>query len=331
MRRLLFAALAVFGGVVVILPVTGRAAGGNPPQAFFRPDTPKFPQARTWVAQKAKLPPYKAPRTPDGVPDLQGNWNGPVGGGNDDLEEHEYVDVTTPPQESYVSDPSDGKVPYTAWALAKRNEIRAGLARGWPGETGQRLYSDPSSLCLNGMPRLGFGGQEIIQKPGLVILLTANTYRVIPTDGRAHMASDAKFYFGNSRGRWDGETLVVDITGLNGETWLDSAGNFYGPNTHMVERWTRVEPNTIDYVITIEDPAIYTRPWTMTYPKRRTGTGPGANPGSTNAVGAAGVVPAADPYAKEIWEQTCLEGNRDNVVLLNKLGFKWFDAVTPPR
>ncbi|HEY3160966.1 MAG TPA: hypothetical protein VGJ78_18490, partial [Vicinamibacterales bacterium] len=93
----------------------------------------------------------------------------------------------------------------------------------------------------------------------------------------------------------------------------------------------RVEPNTIDYVITIEDPAIYTRPWTMTYPKRRTGTGPGANPGSTNAVGAAGVVPAADPYAKEVWEQTCLEGNRDNVVLLKRLGFKWFDAVTPPR
>jgi len=325
MRRWLFAALAAFGAVVVILPVTGRA------QAFFRPDTPKFPQARTWVAQKAKLPPYRAPRTPDGVPDLQGNWNGPIGGGNDDLEEHEYIDVTTPPQESYVSDPPDGKVPYTAWALAKRNEIRAGLARGWPGETGQRLYSDPSSLCVNGMPRLAFGGQEIIQTPGLVILLTANTYRVIPTDGRAHIGPDAKFYFGNSRGRWEGETLVVDITSLNGETWIDSAGNFYGPNTHMVERWTRVEPNTIDYQITIDDRTIYTRPWTMTYPKRRTGTGPGANPGAANAVGAAGVVRAADPYAKEVWENTCIEGNRDNVVLLKQLGFKWFDAVSQPK
>lgn len=325
MRRWLFAALAAFGAVVVILPVTGRA------QAFFRPDTPKFPQARTWVAQRAKLPAYKAPRTPDGVPDLQGNWNGPVGGGNDDLEEHEYIDVTTPPQESYVSDPPDGKVPYTPWALAKRNEIRAGLARGWPGETGQRLYTDPSSLCVNGMPRLAFGAQEIIQRPGLVILLTANTYRVIPTDGRAHIGPGAKFYFGNSRGRWESETLVVDITSLNGETWIDSAGNFYGPNTHMVERWTRVEPNTIDYQITIEDPTTYTRPWTMTYPKRRTGTGPGANPGATNAVGAAGVVRAADPYAKEVWEQTCIEGNYDNVVLLKRLGFKWFDAVTPPK
>ena len=329
MRRWLFGALTAFGAVVVILPVTGQA------QAFYRPDTPKFPQARTWVAQRAKLPAYKAPRTPDGVPDLQGNWNGPVGGGNDDLEEHEYIDVTTPPQESYVSDPPDGKVPYTPWALAKRNEIRAGLARGWPGETGQRLYTDPSSLCVNGMPRLALGGQEIIQKPGLVILLTANTYRVIPTDGRAHMSSDAKFYFGNSRGRWEGETLVVDVTGVNGETWIDSAGNFYGPNTHMVERMTRVEANTIDYVITIDDPTIYTRPWTMTYPKRRTGTGPGGNAGAiANAVAAAaaaGAARAADPYAKEVWENTCLEGNQDNVVLLKKLGFKWFEAVTPPR
>src|SRR5262249_58668664 len=124
-RERVCATLGRPGAVLWVLPTTGGPAGGEP-QAFYRPDTPKFPQARTWVAQKAKLPPYKAPRTPDGVPNLQGNWNGPVGGGNDDLEEHEYIDVTTPPQESYVSDPPDGKVPYTPWALAKRNEIRAG-------------------------------------------------------------------------------------------------------------------------------------------------------------------------------------------------------------
>lgn len=321
------AAFAALTAVLLLLPVTGRAAGGGP-QAFYRPDTPKFPQARTWVAQRAKLPPFKAPRTPDGVPDLQGNWNGPVGGGNDDLEEHDYIDVTTPPQESYVSDPADGRVPYAPWALAKRNEIRAGLARGWPGETGQHLFSDPAALCLVGMPRSSFGAQEIIQKPGSIILLTANTYRVIPTDGRSHMSANAKFFFGNSRGRWEGETLVVDVTGVNGETWIDSAGNFYGPNTHMTERWTLVEPNTIDYRITIEDPTIYTRPWTMTYPKKRAGTGPGANPGGATAAGAAAVV-IKDPYAKEFWENTCIEGNFDNVAILKNLGFKWFNPITP--
>jgi len=95
MKQWLFATLGTAAAVLFVLPMSGRAAGGEP-QAFYRPDTPKFPQARTWMAQKAKLPPYKAPRTPDGVPNLQGNWNGPVGGGNDDLEEHEFIDVTTP-------------------------------------------------------------------------------------------------------------------------------------------------------------------------------------------------------------------------------------------
>ena len=79
------------------------------------------------------------------------------------------------------------------------------------------------------MPRSSFGAQEILQKPGSVMLLTANTFRVIPTDGRPHVSNSAKLFFGNSRGRWDGETLVVDVTGLNGETWIDSAGNFQPP------------------------------------------------------------------------------------------------------
>ncbi len=263
-----FAAFTALTAGLFILVLPGRGSG----QAFYSPDTPKFPQARTWMAQKAKLPPYTAPRTPDGVPDLQGVWGGPVGGGNDDIEEHGYVDVTTPPQESYVSDPPDGKVPYTPWALARRNEIRAGLARGWPGETGERLYSDPASFCMVGMPRSSFGGQEIVQKPGYVILLTANTYRVIPTDGRPPIGQTAKSFFGNSRGHWEGDTLVVEVTGLNGMTWFDSAGNYLSENTRLVERWRLVDANTIDYEITIEDPTIYTRPWKMTYPKRRAGT-----------------------------------------------------------
>jgi len=307
-----------------------EAAGGGA-QAFFPRDTPKFPQAKTWLARKAKLPPYQAPRTPDGVPDLQGVWGGPVGGGNDDIEEHEYVDVTTPPQESYVSDPPDGKVPYTPWALAKRNEIRAGLARGWPGESGERLHVDPGSFCVNGMPRSSFGGQEIVQKPGYVIMLTANTYRVIPTDGRPPIGQSAKFFFGNSRGHWEGDTLVVEVTSLSGKTWFDSVGNYYGENTRLVERWRLVDANTIDYEVTIEDPTIYTRPWKMTYPKRRAGTPGAGGGGGLNAAGPAAVVNSNDPYAKEFWEQTCTEGNLEHVVGLRKLGFKWFEGVTPPK
>ena len=80
-------------------------------QAFWAKDTPKLPMAKTWVAQKAKLPPTRRARTPDGVPDLQGAWSGAGGDGTSFLEDHEYVDVTTPAQESFVSDPPDGKVP----------------------------------------------------------------------------------------------------------------------------------------------------------------------------------------------------------------------------
>ena len=75
-------------------------------------------------------------------------------------------------------------------------------------------------------------------------------------------------------GRWEGDTLVVEVTGLNGKGWFDSTGQFYSENTRMVERWTLVDANTIDYEVTVEDPTIYTRPWKMTFPKRRAGTGP---------------------------------------------------------
>ena len=316
---------------MVVLPVLlrpGPAFG----QAFFPRDTPKFPQARTWVAQKAKLPPYSPPRTADGVPDLQGVWSGPVGGGNDDIEEHEYVDMTTPPQESYLSDPPDGKVPYTPWALAKRNEIRAGLGRGWPGESGERLHADPTSFCLNGMPRISFGPQEIVQKPDSVILLSGNVYRVIPTDGRERLGPSVKSWLGSSRGRWDGDTLVVEVTGLNGRAWFDSAGNFYSENTRLVERWRLVDANTIDYEVTIEDPTIYTRPWKMNYPKRRAGTAGAGGGGGVTAVSIApSTTIAKDPYAGELWEVGCHEGNAIGAQAIRNLGFKWYKGVTPPK
>jgi len=123
---------------------------------------------------------------------------------------------------------------------------------------------------------------------------------------------------------------VVEVANLNGRTWIDSAGNFYSDNTRMVERWRLVDANTIDYEITIEDPTIYTRPWKMTYPKRRAGTAGAGGGGGNTAAGAAAVV-GRDPYAKEMWEQTCIEGNLENTVILKELGFKWFEGVTPPK
>jgi hypothetical protein len=97
----------------------------------------------------------------------------------------------------------------------------------------------------------------------------------------------------------------------------------------MVERWTLVDANTIDYEVTVEDPTIYTRPWKMTFPKRRAGTGPGGPRG----VSAASALPAVanDPYAKELWETACYEGNTESMLSIHALGYKWFTGVTPPK
>ena len=176
MRRFFPGAVTSLAVLALVLGLALQPASG---QARFDLKTPKLPMARTWAAFKAKLPPYSPPRTPAGVPDLQGVWGGPGGAGGDDIEDHGYVDVTTPPQESYVSDPPDGKIPYTAWALARRNEHRAGLARGWPGETGERLYADPASYCFTTIGVRG-GVGEIIQQPGSVIMVTGRVHRVIP-------------------------------------------------------------------------------------------------------------------------------------------------------
>jgi len=323
----IFAGVSALTVVLWVFLLAPRPAAG---QAFWAKDTPKLPMAKTWVAQKAKLPPYTPPRTPDGVPDLQGVWSGPGGDGTSFLEEHEYVDVTTPAQESFVSDPPDGKVPYTAWALAKRKEILAGLARGWPGETGEHLHVSPSSFCLNAMPGISVDAQEIVQKPGSVIMLSDDAYRVIPTDGRPAISQNAKLWFGNSRGRWEGDTLVVEVTSLNGKAWFDSTGQFYSENTRMVERWKRVDANTIDYELTIEDPTIYTRPWKINFPKRRAGTGPRGGPRGVSV--ASSLAPTNnDPYANELWEPACYEGNTESLQSIHSIGYKWFKGVTPPK
>ena len=321
------AVITVLMGVFSVVLLTPRSAGA---QAFWAKDTPKLPMAKSWLVEKAKLPRYTPPRTPDGVPDLQGQWGGAGGDNNSYLEDHEYVDVTTPAQESFVSDPADGRVPYTPWALAKRKEIQAGLARGWPGETGERLHVSPGSFCVFNTPVFSFDPQEIVQRPGYVIMLNDETYRVIPTDGRPAMSQNVKSWLGTSRGRWEGDTLVVEVTGLNGRGWFDSTGQFYSENTRMIERWRLVDANTIDYEVTIEDPTIYTRPWKMNFPKRRAGTAP-RGPRGVSVTSALPPSGNPDRYSSELWETACYEGNWESVIGIRALGYKWFSGVTPPK
>ena len=310
-------------GVLLVALVLPVALAG---QAIYDPSRGREPGAKTWLAVKAKLPPFNPTRMRDGKPNLEGRWGGSSSG--DDIEETEYIDVTTPPAESWVADTPDGKVPYQAWALAERNRHRAGLARGWPGETGDRLYVDPQTFCLKSVPRYAQRGFELVQHPNTIAMMLnwGHYFRSIPIDGRPHPGSTAKFWMGNPRGRWDGDTLVVEVTNLNGKMWLDSVGNFYSENARVTERLRLVEVNTMDYEVTIDDPTVFTRPWKLNYALHRAGTGGCAECGGNAAAPGARV----DPYAKESWEHACHEGNGHHVEGTQSLGFKWYEGASPP-
>lgn len=310
MRNRLFGCmLAMAVGMAVFTLMAMPTAG----QALYERNAAKQPGAPSWALERAKLPPFNPPRTPEGTPNLQGRWGGPSGG--DDIEEHDYVDVSSPPEETYISDPPGGKVPYQPWAKAVQAAHRAGLARGWPGEK-ERMYPDPQTFCLYSVPRATYrGGFEIVQIPGYVLILYGfnHYYRFIPTDGRPHEGGpNVKLWMGNSRGAWQGNSLVVDVTNLNGLNWLDQVGNFFSNNAHVVERFTLADANTIDYEATIDDAKVFTRPWTIRLPLRR------ARPAG------------GDKYADETWENACHEGN-EATEHNRALGFKWFRGVTPPK
>jgi len=110
---------------------------------------------------------------------------------------------------------------------------------------------------------------QIVQTPANVLLAYefASASRIVYMNSNDE--SPAESWMGFSRGRWDGDTLVVDVAGFNEDTWFDRAGNFHSADLHVVERYTRTGPDTIQYEATIEDPKVFTRPWTIRMPLYR--------------------------------------------------------------
>jgi hypothetical protein len=134
-------------------------------------------------------------------------------------------------------------------------------------------YLDPVSRGFQeGLPRINYQGAfQIQQLPGTVVITYDyhHTYRVIPLDGRPHPGGDVKLWMGDSRGHWEGNTLVVDVANNNGQTWFAIVGSFHSDALHLVERWTATAPDHIVYIVTIEDPKVYTRPWKLRVDFRR--------------------------------------------------------------
>jgi hypothetical protein len=218
------------------------------------------------IASPAAQAGDQVPRMSDGRPDLNGTWQA-INTANWDIQDHPARQgpvlalggsFAVPPGQGVV----DGNtIPYQPWALAKKQEN----ADNW-------LTLDPEIKCyLPGVPRATYQGYpfQIVQSPTDMILAYefANASRVIYMNSKTE--SPSQFWMGWSRGRWEGDTLVIDVTGFTDKTWFDRAGNFHSDELHVVERYTPMGRNHIAYEATIEDPKVFTRPWTMRMPLYR--------------------------------------------------------------
>ena len=261
-------------------------------------------------------------RTPDGQPDIQGTWI------NFDSTPFEApIDKPAPPQanaaaganvgpasefadhnhkvsarrRSMVIDPPDGRVPVMKWAEDKRDYDLAHLPDAPEHET-------PWVRCITrgypaGMFPAGYNNAyQIIQTPGYVVMVFEMIHetRIIPIDGRPKLGEGIRHWNGEPRGRWEGNTLVVESTNYNNKGSIASSaatGRMRGipqsESMRIVERFTRTDENTIDYRVTIEDPKVYTKPWTVSLPLNRD-----------------------DSY--EMFEYSCNEGN---YAMANSLSF----------
>ena len=226
-----------------------------------------------------QAPAYRAPRGADGHPDLNGIWQA-INEANWDIEMHmarpalqtrpgPYGPVPAPPVLALGAVGAvppgmgvvDGELPYKPDALAQRNKNR----ENW-------VTSDPEIKCyLPGVPRANYMPHpfQIFQSSKAIFFAyqyagaVRNIYLKDP--GPAPVDS----WMGQSVGKWEGDTLVIDVTGFNADTWFDRAGNFHTEKLHVVERYTRTAPDAITYEATIEDPNVFTRPWKMSMPLYR--------------------------------------------------------------
>ena len=229
-----------------------------------------FPSAVLFLATLALIFPvagqtsaYKVPRTADGKPDFQGIWVARNAASFDVLEIAE-----------------GNEIPYLPAALEREQK-------------GPRV--DPIANCsMPGVPRITYMPFpiQIMQRPGVVVLLYEylHDFRLLQTTPREHI-EDLDLWLGDSVAKWDGDSLVVDVTNLKPETWLDSARHTHSEALHVVERYTRTGPDTITYEATLDDSKTYSKPWKIAMPLHRI-TEPGF----------------------EIREQECIEGDSGRAI-----------------
>jgi hypothetical protein len=198
--------------------------------------TPLFAQQ-----SQASKAPYKVPHTSDGKPDLQGIWMARNAASFD------------------VREIAEGRtIPYLPDAIEREKNADP---------------VDPIGHCaMPGVPRITYMPHpfQIMQRPGFVVFLYEflHNHRVIQTTPRDHIEG-IDLFLGDSVARYEGDTLVIDVTSINPRTWLDSARHMHSDQLHVVERYTRTGPDTMQYEATLEDPLTYSKPWKINMPLHR--------------------------------------------------------------
>jgi hypothetical protein len=250
-------------------------------------------------AQAAAAAPWQPVRLSDGQPDVQGFWGAVLGGtfsltnpitGGGEFQQRITGRIVTNP--SRIVDPPDGRVPYQPWAAALQKQQES----AWERPTRPEHIDTQSRCLLSSVPRLFMlpTTVQIIQAPASVVFIwdDYHAYRVIPLDGRPHPGPAVKLWMGDGRGHWEGNTLVVDTTNLNGKPRMSVVGDFLSEHAHLTERFMFSDANTMTYEVTIEDPTVFTRPWTMRSAEKRRPAG-------------------------ELWEFACHEGEKSSDHMLS--------------
>jgi hypothetical protein len=270
---------------------------------------------------------WRGPLLPDGQPDVSGHWSNTIGnhnsltapqgaqGGDDEAAPRNGGGIARrqqAPRErapSRVSDPPDGQVPFQPWARAKQQEFQKYLNNPIKPE-----YVEPFARCAPGGPTKSFEwhGYEIRQFPGYVLFLFDSGNRVIHLDGKPHLPENLKLWNGDSRGHWEGNTLVVDTTNNNSKARFGRTGEFVSENATIAERFVFANSDgdpshdRFTYNATYTDPTVLTRPFTITIPNKRVTdkTPPDDWNNLTFFAKHAGDEPIIEAY-----ERVCVEGN----------------------
>ncbi|HMA50795.1 MAG TPA: hypothetical protein VKP60_13640 [Magnetospirillaceae bacterium] len=243
---------------------------------------------------------WKPARLSDGQPDVQGFWKSQIqgtysltnprnGGGGSPPAWYlaQLEGKQGPVKPSRIVDPADGEVPYQAWARERQRTIAAHIDAPDKPE-----FVDPQARCFeDGVSRTQWWHEfQIRQYPGYVVFLFDAATRIIPIGSTPHISPRIKLWMSDSRGHWEGNTLVVDVANSNSKHRLSNEGDFASDQVHIVERFTFLDANSYRYEATYDDPSVFTRPWTVASKQIRA---------------------HRDDPKFEFWEYACVEGERN--------------------